>query len=334
VRRSRAAFVATVAALGLIGWLCADRSDDILAALTTFPLWGFGAAVALHVATLVLRSEAWGLALASIEGDPLPRRWVHGASSAAFLAGAAQSQAALPTRVALLRRLAGARAPRPAQICMADVPIFALEICATSALLLAAAIAGLVPAWVAPAAFALGLAVLLAARHAAERLPRRPMVRGLAVLVDRRRRGPLVALVAGLCGLTVARVWLVLLVCELPHDLGHVASVFAALGVFGLLPFGPGAPAGATLAVVGTAGVGAAVAAGLVLGATSITAVFLYALAVSAVAFADRRIAAVITPSARPIRSRRAAAHGHAARTRGSVRSGCDRARGSRPSRW
>jgi hypothetical protein len=284
--------VATVAGLAVIGWLCANRSDDVLAALASVPLWAFGAAVALHVVTLVLRSEAWGLALASIE-RPLPRGWVHGANAAAFVAGAAQSQAALPTRVALLRRLAGARAPRPAQICMADVPIFALEVCATAALLLSAALAGLVPVWVAPAAFALGLAVLLAARHAPDRLAHRPMVRGLAVLADRRRRGRLVAAVAALCGLTVTRVWLVLLVCGLPHDLGHVATVFAALGVFGLLPFGPGAPAGATLAAVGTAGVGTAVGAGLMLGATSIAAVFLYALAVGAATLTDGHIGAV-----------------------------------------
>jgi len=292
VRRAPVAMVVTVAGLGVIAWLCADRSDDVLAALASVPLWGFGAAVALHVATLVLRSEAWGLTLASIE-RPLPRVWVHGANAAAFVAGAAQSQAALPTRVALLLRLAGARAPRPAQICMADVPIFALEVCATAALLLSAAVAGLVPPWVAPAALALGLAVLLAARHAPDRLGHRPMVRGLAVLVDRRRRGRLVAAVCALCALTATRDWLVLLVCGLPHDLGHVATVFAALGVFGLLPFGPGAPAGATLAAVGTAGVGAAVGAGLVLGATSIAGVLLYALAVSAVTVADRHIRAV-----------------------------------------
>jgi hypothetical protein len=40
---------ATVAGLGVIGWLCADRSDDVLAALAAVPLWGFGAGVALHV---------------------------------------------------------------------------------------------------------------------------------------------------------------------------------------------------------------------------------------------------------------------------------------------
>ena len=138
MRRARAATVVTLAALGLIGWLSAEHAGDVLAAIAAVPLWGFAAALGLHVGTLVLRSEAWGLALASIEARPLPRRWVHGANAAAFMAGAAQSQAALPTRVALLRRVAGSEAPRPAQICMADVPIFALELCLTSALLFAA----------------------------------------------------------------------------------------------------------------------------------------------------------------------------------------------------
>jgi len=55
--------------------------------------------------------------------------------------------------------------------------------------------------------------------------------------------------------------------------------VFAALGVFGLLPLGPGAPAGATLAA--SAGdLGGAVGAGLMLAASSTIAVAVYALLV------------------------------------------------------
>jgi hypothetical protein len=108
------------------------------------------------------------------------------------------------------------------------------------------------------------------------------MVRGLAVLADRRRRGLLVTLVSGLSALTVARIWLVLLACGLPHGIGDVAPLFAALGVFGLLPFGPGAPTGATLATAGSHGVGTAVAAGLAISASSILAVLVYAAAVLA----------------------------------------------------
>jgi hypothetical protein len=113
------------------------------------------------------------------------------------------------------------------------------------------------------------------------RCSQRATVRGLAVLADRRRRGPLVALVLAVVALTVARVWLVLAVCGLPHGLGEVAWVFAAMGVFGLLPIGPGATPGATLATLGASSVGAALAAGLVLAASSIAAVVAYALLVA-----------------------------------------------------
>ena len=141
--------------------------------------------------------------------------------------------------------------------------------------------------------------MLVAARYAPERFAGRPMARGLAVLADRERRVPLVAIVATLSALTVVRVWLLLLVCGLPHSIGHVALLFGALGVFGLLPFGPGAPAGATLAVAGSAGVGAAVAAGLAISASSIAAVLVYAVGVVVAGFGERACAR------RPIRRAR-----------------------------
>ena len=269
--------------LGLVGALCVLHAEDVGSALGSVPPLAMAGAVALHVTTLVLRSEAWRLTLAAAGGDSLSRPVVHGANAAAFVAGTLQSQAALPARVALLRRLAGDRAPRAGQIYVADVPIFALELCATSLLLIAAVLTGRGPWWVAPGAFALALGVLLGARLAPERFAHRPIVRGLAILGDRRRRGALVLLVTGIATLTVARVWLILAVCGLPHGLDEIAWVFAALGIFGLLPLGPGAPPGATLAAIGAASVGAAVAAGLLLSASGIVAVLLYVLGVAVV---------------------------------------------------
>ncbi len=67
---------------------------------------------------------------------------VHAANAAAFVAGAVQSQAALPARVAMLRPTARLRAPRPGVILAADVPIFALELWPTALLVCAAAVAG------------------------------------------------------------------------------------------------------------------------------------------------------------------------------------------------
>jgi len=231
----------------------------------------------LHLVTLALRSEAWRMTLPVAGGERLPRRTVHLANSGAFLAGALQSHATLPARVALLKRFAGSRAPGPGQICVADVPILALELCATTLVLAAAVVAGRGAWWMAPAALGLGLGVLIAARLAPALFAQRPILSGLAVLADRRRRGALVALMATIVGATLARVAIVLAVCGLPHGVADVASVFVAMGVFGLLPIGPGASPGATLAAFGTAAVGASVAAGLMLGASSIVAVLVYA---------------------------------------------------------
>lgn len=273
---------APIAVLAVLGVVCARHGEDVAAALDAVPWWAIAAAVALHVAALVMRSEAWGLSIAAVDGRPLPRRVVHRANGAAFLAGAVQSQAALPTRVTMLRRLAGDHAPRPGQIAVADAPIFAVELLLTAGLLVVAVVVGLGDWWTAPAAIAFALGVLGALVWLRRRFAHRPIARGLAVLADRRRRPGLVALATGICAATLARIWLVLAVCGLPHGAGEVAWLFAAIGVFGLLPAGPGAPAAATLATVGAGGVGAAVAAGLVLGATSIAAVVVYGCCVAA----------------------------------------------------
>src|SRR5204863_7162878 len=129
--------------------------------------------------------------------------------------------------------------------------------------------------------FALG--VVSALVWLRRRFAHRAIARGLAVLADRRRRGRLVFFAAGICGATVARIWVVLVACGLPHTAGEVGWLFAALGAFGLLPAGPGAPAGATLATLGSGNVGAAVAAGFVLSATSIAAVVVYGSVVTSV---------------------------------------------------
>lgn len=288
MRRRLASAAATLTALAAVAWLCASGSGEVANALGAVPAGAFAAAVALHVTTLVLRAEAWRVTLAAVAGVALSRDVVHAASAGAFLAGTAQSSAALPARVMLLRRMAGPRAPRPGQIGVADVPILVLELCFAAVLLAAGVAAGAGAWWLAPCALGVGAGALWGARRLLERFAHRPLARGLAVLSDVDRRGALLALVVTIGSLTVARVWLVLAVCGLPHGLGEVAWVFTALGAFGLLPLGPGASPGATLAALGAGGVGAAVAAGLVIGASSIAAAGAYAMGVAVWSRADR----------------------------------------------
>jgi len=137
VRRLTAVAASGTAALVAMHW------HDVHRAAHAIPAWAFVAAVAIHVATLAGRSEAWRLVLAAVTEDPLPRVAVHGANAAAFGAGIVQSQAALAVRVALLSRVER-RAIRRADVALADVPIVA----GTLATLGASGAAGVGPALV------------------------------------------------------------------------------------------------------------------------------------------------------------------------------------------
>jgi hypothetical protein len=259
--------------------LCVLRRHDLAAAAVAVPPQALGALAALHLATLVARSEAWRLSLAALAGAPPPRAAIHAANAGAFVAGALEPHAALPARVALLRRLAPHQLPHPTHVAVADVPIIVLE-AAGAALLL-----GATGAWWAPAG---AIALLLGARLAAGRRA----TRGLAVLADVRRRAALAVLVGAIVGCGLARVWLVLAVAHLDASPPAAALAFVALGLVGLLPLGPSAPPGALLVVSGGAGAGA-LAAGLALSATSMVAVLVYAVVLAGASRRPRTLAAL-----------------------------------------
>jgi hypothetical protein len=270
----------TAVGVGALLVLCALRRHDLVAAIGAVPPHALGALAALHLTSLVARSEAWRLSLAALAGTPPSRAAIHGANAGAFVAGALEAHAAMPARVALLRRLAPHQLPHATHLAVADVPILLLEAAGAAALL------GVTGAWWAPPG---ALAALLAARLAAGRRA----TRGLAILADVRRRAALAVLVGCIVGCGLARVWLVLALAHLDASPGAAAAAFAALGVFGLLPLGPSAPPGALLLVSGGAGAGAAgaLAAGLALSATSIAAVAVYGVALAVVARRPRRLA-------------------------------------------
>ncbi|HEX6696093.1 MAG TPA: hypothetical protein VF080_04840 [Solirubrobacteraceae bacterium] len=209
--------------LGAIAALCVVRRHDLATAAAAVPPQALGALAALHLCSLVARSEAWRLSLAALAGSPPARVAVHTANAGAFVAGALEAHAALPARVALLRQLAPHQMPHPAHVAVADLPILLLEAAAAALLL------GATGAWWAPAT---AVALLVAARLAAGRRA----TRGLAVLADVRRRAALALLVSCIVGCGLARVWLMLAVAHLDAALGAAALAFAALGIFGLLP--------------------------------------------------------------------------------------------------
>ena len=267
----------TALGVGALLVLCAVRRHDLAAAIGGVPPQALVMLAALHLASLVARSEAWRLSLAALAGTPPSRAAIHAANAGAFVAGALEAHAALPARVALLRRLAPQQLPHPTHVAVADVPILLLEAAGAAALLAATG-----AWWAAPGA----LAALLAARLAAGRRA----TRGLAILADVRRRAALAVLVGCIVGCGLARVWLVLALAHLDASPAAAAAAFAALGVFGLLPLGPSAPPAALLVVGGGAGAGA-LAAGLALSATSIAAVLVYGVVLAVASRRPRRLA-------------------------------------------
>ncbi|UUY03917.1 hypothetical protein LRS13_25255 [Svornostia abyssi] len=275
----------TVAALAAVAGVVIWRAGEVGEALRVVPLAAVLGAIALHAVTLLLRSEGWRVAIAAIDGRPLDREAVHGANAGAFGAGTVQSHFALPVRVALLRRWRGDAAPRPMQLALADLPIALAEACCVVLLL------ALWKPWLAVPGVVVLLALGPVARASCARWDHsRPTVRGVAVLADGRRRTVLLALAAAITLVSAARVWLVLAACGVPADAPDVALVVGTLGVLGLLPLGPAASPGATLATLAADGVGSAMAAGLVISASSIGAVVLYALLVAG-ALGGRRLA-------------------------------------------
>lgn len=277
-RRRLASAAGVALALALLALLCRSRQDELRRALELVPAGALLALGGMHLATLAIRSEAWRITLAAVDGRVLPRRAVHSANAGAFLAGSLESHSALPVRVVLLRRLAGRRAPRADQILVSDAPIFLLEVCVTALVLCAATPYALALLGLAAGALAVG-------RHASGRL-HLPTLRGLGVLRDRRRLGALIGCVTAISALGLGRVAVALAACGVAVTPERVGIAFTAGGAYALLPVGPGAPTAAAVTAAGTGG--GPLAAGLILAATSIGAVLVYALAVAVATLASR----------------------------------------------
>ena len=95
-------------ALAMVAYVFLTRGSQLAAALVAVSPVVLAGAVAAHLLTLVLRTEAWRTVLGAAAGKRLSSRAVHAANAGAFLAGTVQGQAAMPPRVALLRRFGGA----------------------------------------------------------------------------------------------------------------------------------------------------------------------------------------------------------------------------------
>jgi uncharacterized membrane protein YbhN (UPF0104 family) len=298
-RRTPITVVASLATAGALALLLAGRRDEFTAAVGHAELWVLAAAAALQVVALVSRSEAWHRTIQQA-GGMVARRILYRASSMQVLGGVLNGQLGVAVRIAALRRSSPDVCPQVPTLVAAEFPILAVE-AALAALTSFTLVAPLgLPWWLPVIAIAVIATLGAGLRHLALRKTRE-LWSGLAVLRSLRGGGRVVAFVLVAVLAQILRNWMLL------HAVGVDASFFDAIAVLiavvtlGQLPIGPSVGAAAAVLILGSDGVAAAAAAGVLMTVTGTVGGLCFA----AWAGADRLCAALSWPrSGRAVRDR------------------------------
>lgn len=271
-------FITVVGSVGTAAVLVAvlaGRRDEFAEALAAASPWVLAAAALLQIVALLTRSEAWHLTIEAA-GGTVERRVLFRASSMQVLGGVINGHLGVAARIAALRRSSPDVSPQVPTLIAAEFPIIAVE--ATLAALTSFTLIGpLGLPWWSPLILlgAIG-AASAGLRHLALRTGRQ-LWRGLAVLRDLRGGGRVVAFVLVAVFAQIFRNWMLL------HAVGVDASIFDAIAVLialvtlSQLPVGPSVGAAAAVLILGSDGVAAAAAAGVLLTATGTAGGLLFA---------------------------------------------------------
>jgi uncharacterized membrane protein YbhN (UPF0104 family) len=220
----------------------------------------------MQIVALIARSEAWHLTIRAA-GGTVGRRVLYRASSMQVLGSLVSGQAGVAARIGALRHSSPTVSPQVPTLIAAEFPILAVE-ATLAALASFTLVAPLGLPWWLPI---IGIAVMATAsaglRHLARRKGRE-LWKGLAVLRTLGAGSRVVGFVLLAVFAQIFRNWLLL------HAVGVDASFFDAIAVLiavvtlGQLPVGPSVGAAAAVLILGSDGVAAAAAAGVLMTVT------------------------------------------------------------------
>jgi uncharacterized membrane protein YbhN (UPF0104 family) len=244
----------------------AGRGEEFTAALSGTAAWVLAVTALLQIVALLARSEAWHLSIRAA-GGTVDRRILYRASSMQVLGSTLNGQLGVAARIAALRHSSPDVTPQVPTLIAAEFPILAVE-----AMLAALASFTLVgplglPWWLP----IVGLAVIGTASAGLRQLALRKgreLWKGLAVIRRWRGGGRVIGFVLVAVFAQIFRNWLLL------HAVGVDASIFDATAVLiavvtlGQLPVGPSVGAAAAVLILGSDGVAAAAAAGVLMTVT------------------------------------------------------------------
>lgn len=258
------AFAVGVAAVLVV--VLAGRRQEFGAALSSASVGVLALATALQVVALLVRTEAWHLTIEAA-GGTVARRILYRASSMQVLGGMLNGHLGVAARIAALRRSSPEVAPQVPTLIAAEFPILAVE----GALAILASFTLVAPLglpWWLPL---VGIPVIALAsaglRHLALRKGRE-LWRGLAVLRSPRGGASVVVLVLVAVFSQIFRNWLLLRAVGVDASFFDAIAVLIAVVTLGQLPVGPSVGAASAVLILGSQGVAAAAAAGVLLTVT------------------------------------------------------------------
>jgi uncharacterized membrane protein YbhN (UPF0104 family) len=300
-RRTPLTVLGSLLTAAILVALLAGRRDEFGEALSSAPVWVLGVTALLQIVALVSRSEAWHLTIEAA-GGTVARRVLYRASSMQVLGSVINGHLGVAMRIAALRRSSPETCPQVPTLVAAEFPILAVEamLAALASFTLVAPLG--LPWWLPIIGFAVVGVASAALRGLALREGRK-LWRGLAVLRSLRGGSRVVGFVLIAVFAQIFRNWLLL------HAVGVDASFFDAIAVLialvtlSQLPVGPSVGAAAAVLILGSDGVAAAAAAGLLMTVTGT----LGGLCFAAWAGADRLWSAARRTGPGPRRGRAAA---------------------------
>jgi len=250
----------------LLVWVLAGRRHEFADALSTASLRVLAATALLQVVALLARSEAWHRTIEAA-GGTVDRRVLYRASSMQVLGSVVNGNLGVAARIAALRRSSPEVCPQVPTLVAAEFPILAVE-----ALLAALASFTLVgpldlPWWLPVIAVAVIGTASAGLRHLAVRKGRE-LWRGLAVVRNARGGSRVVALVLVAVFAQIFRNWLLLRAVGVDASFFDAIAVLIAVVTLGQLPVGPSVGAAAAVLILGSHGVAAAAAAGVLMTVT------------------------------------------------------------------
>jgi uncharacterized membrane protein YbhN (UPF0104 family) len=265
-RRIPLTIAGTLAATAALVALLAGRREEFVAALSGPAVWVLAVTALLQIVALLARSEAWHLTIEAA-GGTVDRRVLYRASSMQVLGSLVNGHLGVAARITALRRSSPAVSPQVPTLIAAEFPILAVE-AALAILASFTLVAPLGLPWWLPL---IGIPVIALAsaglRHLALRKGRE-LWKGLAVIRSLRGGSQVVGLVLVAVFAQIFRNWMLLRAVGVDASFFDAIAVLIAVVTLGQLPVGPSVGAAAAVLILGSDGVAAAAAAGVLMTVT------------------------------------------------------------------